>query len=110
MQEKKTTTALTPETVIQRSPNQHAAEIYGEIIALNHENHNYYGITGIGVDIWNAIEKPKSMAALYEQLHREYDVDEERLLHDLYQFIRELAANGMIVTLSPDQQQVEENT
>ncbi len=73
-----------------------AQEIDGEMVLLDMNIENYFGLDEIGTDIWKTVEDKKVIQDVYETLLEEFDVEEEVLKKDLIDFIKELESSGLI--------------
>lgn len=73
-----------------------AQEIDGEMVLLDMNSENYFGLDEVGTDIWQAMEEKKVIQDIYETLLEEYDVEEEVLKKDIVNFIEQLEASGLI--------------
>ena len=74
-----------------------AQEVDGEMVLLDMESENYFGLDSVGTSIWQAIEAQDGV--LDKVLHvllEEYDVSEEVLTEDLLAFVKKLAKSGLI--------------
>jgi hypothetical protein len=74
-----------------------AQEVDGEMVLLDMESENYFGLDSVGSSIWSAIEKCDGrLQDVYESLLKEYDVEPEVLQKDLDNFIKQLQDNGLV--------------
>jgi ornithine carbamoyltransferase len=74
-----------------------AQEVDGEMVLLDMESENYFGLDGVGTDIWQAIENCQGvLQCVFEKLLEMYQVDEEVLRKDLSAFVAQLEENGLV--------------
>jgi len=73
-----------------------AQEVDGEMVLLDMESENYFGLDSVGSAIWSAIEQKQVLQDVYDILLEEYDVKPERLKKDLLDFIAKLETNQLI--------------
>ncbi|HEO97908.1 MAG: PqqD family protein [Campylobacterales bacterium] len=73
-----------------------AQEVDGEMVLLDMNSENYFGLDGVGTDIWKAIEEKKVLKEVLETLLEQYDVEEEVLKNDLFTFVKKLQENGLV--------------
>ena len=74
-----------------------AQEVDGEMVLLDMESENYFGLDSVGSSIWSAIEKYDGILKdVYESLLQEYDVEPEVLQKDLDDFIQKLQENSLV--------------
>jgi hypothetical protein len=88
-----------PEDVVSR-------EVGGEAILLNLATGTYFGLDGIGTEIWTVLTREGTTQAVTSALLAEYDVEESRLRRDIDQFIQQLVHKGLLEAeqahMSPD--------
>ena len=87
--------ALNP-AVVQRSPNQIACDMGGEVVILDVKSGTYYGLDALGSMVWSLIEQPMSLAAIRDAIIADYDVDAETCERDIVKFLREMETVGLI--------------
>lgn len=72
-----------------------SVEMDGDLVMMSIETGNYFGVSGIGPHIWEAIETPKSFNELVSDVCAEFEVDEATASADLRVFLDQLVENGM---------------
>jgi hypothetical protein len=70
----------------------------GEAVLLNLKSECYFGLDEVGVRMWQALTEMDSTKAAYESLLAEYDVEPEKLQHDLEDLIDQLVEHGLLAT------------
>ena len=70
-------------------------ELDGEIVLLDMESENYFGLDSVATDIWYLLQKGLSLNETTSALLEIYDVEEERARQDLERFINHLLENGL---------------
>ena len=66
-------------------------QIEDELVALNLETSFYYGVDGIGTQIWRLlIDENLTIAEACTKLQEEYDVDAETCLREVRAFVGQL--------------------
>ncbi len=88
-------------SVIERAPDQLATEVADEVVLLGLRNSRYFGLDGVGADVWRWLEQPMRFDALVDAVLAEYDVEQEPARVDLVAFLRELEAEGLVVIGKP---------
>ena len=73
-----------------------AQEVDGEMVLLDMESENYFGLDAVGTDIWQAIQEKEVLAEVLEVLLEQYDVKEEVLQKDLLNFVEKLQESGLV--------------
>ena len=69
----------------------------GEIILLNAQRGNYYGLDEISARIWSLLEGNTTIDEICELLCREYDVGEEQCREDVLSICNRLLEEDMLV-------------
>jgi len=85
-----------PSTVFQRCSRQVSCDLNGEAAILHLDQSVYFGLKGVGAQVWMALEKPQSLAELNRLVCKEFDVDGARAEADLVKFLSELQAAGLV--------------
>jgi len=67
-----------------------------EMVLLDMNSENYFGLDEVGTDIWRAIEEKGVLQEVLEVLLEAYDVEEEILKKDLINFVQKLEKSGLI--------------
>ena len=70
-------------------------ELGGEAVLLNLKTGAYFGLDPVGTRVWQLLVEHGSVAQVMDLLLGEYDVDRERLEHDLLELCGELCATGL---------------
>lgn len=73
-----------------------AQEVDGEMVLLDMNSENYFGLDSVGMDIWKAIEEKKVLKDVLGTLLAQYDVEEEVLKNDLFVFVEKLQESGLV--------------
>ena len=82
---------IVPDAVISR-------ELEGETVVLNLETGVYFGLDGVGTDIWNALQSGGRIEDAFNALLGQYEVQSATLRDDLLRFVNQLAAKGLLTT------------
>jgi hypothetical protein len=88
--------ALVDATLISRNPSVVTAEVDGEILMLNIDKGDYFGLDNIGSDIWRRIEPPCSLAELIDRLAADYDADRATIAADVRTFLGRMVAQDVV--------------
>lgn len=84
------------ESIATASERPVATSVGGEVVLLNPETGTYQGLTGVGPRIWEMIQEPTSVGTIVDSVADEYDVATETCEEDVLDFVRELAAEGLV--------------
>src|SRR5262245_41750590 len=90
---------LLPSTVVVRSTGLVDAEIDNEVVALNIESGNCYGLNAVGTRIWHLLGSPRSTQDICASLIAEYQVDPEVCERQVLDLLEELRAEGLVSVL-----------
>ncbi len=90
-------TSISLNTLIHRAEGNIEAEIDGELVMMNIETGDYYGLDVSAKRIWEIVEKPCTYKNLIEQLTEEFEVTETQCKSDVEKFLAEMAENNLIV-------------
>jgi len=73
-----------------------AQEVDGEMVLLDMNSENYFGLDEVGCAIWQAMQEHKVLQRVYDAMLENYDVEPDRLGRDLLAFIEQLRDAGLI--------------
>jgi len=73
-----------------------AQEVDGEMVLLDMNSENYFGLDAVGTDIWQAIQEKETLQEVLETLLEQYDVEEDVLKKDLLAFVEKLKESELI--------------
>ena len=73
-----------------------AQEVDGEMVLLDMESENYFGLDEVGTSIWQAMQEKETLKEVLELLLEQYEVEEEMLENDLSDFVRKLQESGLV--------------
>ena len=66
-----------------------------EMVLLDMESENYFGLDEVGTSIWNAMQDNETLEEVFNVLLEQYEVGEEMLRNDLLNFVTKLVDNGL---------------
>jgi hypothetical protein len=72
------------------------SELDNEVVILKLDNGTYYGLSDVGVSIWNLIQEPRTVEEITNNLLEEYEVEPEQCRRELEALLQDLAANHLI--------------
>ena len=74
-----------------------AQEVDGEMVLLDMNSENYFGLDEVGTSIWQAIKEHNgNMENVFAALMQMYDVEAEVLKKDLLVFLEKLKESGLV--------------
>ncbi len=84
------------DSVVVASPDALAAQLPDEVVILNPADGVYYGLDGVGARIWELLAAPITVRDLHRTLLAEYEVDSDRLEHDLANLLSSLREQSLV--------------
>jgi len=73
-----------------------AQEVDGEMVLLDMNSENYFGLDAVGTDIWQALQEENTLKEVLAVLLVQYEVEEDILKKDLFSFVEKLKESGLI--------------
>ncbi|MBT8348216.1 MAG: PqqD family protein [Sulfurovum sp.] len=73
-----------------------AQEVDGEMVLLDMESENYFGLDEVGTAIWQAMQEHGNLQEVFNALLEQYDVEAEVLEKDLSDFVGKLLESGLV--------------
>ncbi|WP_456428747.1 PqqD family protein [Nitratifractor sp.] len=70
-------------------------EVDGELVLLDMQSENYFGLDATASDIWRILQEGKTLDETVNALLEIYDVDAETLRKDLSNFVSQLQEQGL---------------
>jgi len=87
---------LSAACIVVRRGGVVAAEVDGEIVALNPDMSTCYGLNKVGSRVWQLIAEPTRVADICTSLVREYDVDQSTCERQVLKLLEELCGEDLI--------------
>ena len=73
-----------------------AQEVDDEMVILDMESENYFGLDEVGTSIWQAMQEYGTLQEVFDALLEQYDVEPEILEKDLSDFVEKLLESGLV--------------
>jgi hypothetical protein len=83
-------------SIVQRDPEVIAAEADRELVMVSVATGNYYGLSDVAREIWDAIERPKKISDLVDDLVTTYNVDLASCEEQTLSFLTALLNEGLL--------------
>lgn len=83
-------------TKITFSDSVFAQEVDGEMVLLDMNSENYFGLDEIGTAIWQGMQEKETLQEVFELLLKQYDVEPDLLKKDLLAFVDKLIDHGIV--------------
>lgn len=87
---------LAVHSVVQRSANQIACDMGGEVVILDLQSGTYYGLDLLAARVWSLIEQPASVSAIRDAIVADHDVDAETCERDILVFLKQMQVAGLV--------------
>ena len=87
---------ISPKDIIQRRQSLVIQEIDGDVVILNLDSGEYYGLAEVGVEIWKRIEQPQNVQSLIDSLIADFEGDAEVIQADVLEFLNNMQEEGII--------------
>ena len=73
-----------------------AQEVDGEMVLLDMNSENYFGLDEVGTAIWQAMQEKENLKEVFKILLEQYEVEEDVLKKDLITFVEKLEESGLV--------------
>jgi hypothetical protein len=87
---------LTLDCIVQRDPEIIAAEADQDLVMVSIANGSYYGVSEVARAIWEAIEQPRKVSDLVDDLSSAYNVDRSKCEEETLSFLRDLLSERLL--------------
>src|SRR2546425_5110771 len=87
---------LNLDCVVQRDPDVIAAEADQDLVMVSIANGLYYGVSDVAREIWEAIERPKKIADLIDDLAATYNIDRSTCEEETLSFLEHLLSEQLL--------------
>jgi hypothetical protein len=91
--------SISLDSVITRNAAVVEAEIHGEVVAMNIETGNCYGLNLVGSRVWNLLSDPVRISGICAQLNVEFDVEPDICEREVIGLLEELQAEDLIAVV-----------
>ena len=82
--------------IVQRDPDVIAAEADQDLVMVSIANGAYYGVSDVARDIWVAIEHPKRISDLIDDLTASYNIDRSSCEEQTLSFLEDLLTERLL--------------
>jgi hypothetical protein len=82
--------------VVQREPEIVAAEADKDLVMVSIANGSYYAVSDVAREIWEAIERPRKVSDLIDDLAKSYDIDRTICQTETLSFLEDLRSEGLL--------------
>jgi hypothetical protein len=92
---------ISDSATIAIAPDVLASEVGPEVVMLSLRDGTYYGLDGVGVEIWRMLQAPVTISRIVTALVETYDVDADRCRSDVVTVIVTLVERGLVEIREP---------
>ncbi|MGA2713901.1 MAG: PqqD family protein [Bryobacteraceae bacterium] len=71
-------------------------ELEDEVVLLNMENQQYYGLNDVGAKMWKSLMESGNIAVAGELLSQTYEIEQAVIRSDLESLVRDLLKAGLL--------------
>ena len=82
--------------VVRREPEIVAAEADNDLVMVSIANGSYYAVSDVAREIWEAIERPRKVFDLIDDLAKSYDIDRTTCQAETLSFLEDLRSEGLL--------------
>jgi len=82
--------------IVQRDPDVLGAEADQDLVMVSIVNGAYYGVSDVAREIWEAIEHPKKISDLIDDLTASYNVDRSSCEEQTLSFLESLMTERLL--------------
>jgi hypothetical protein len=90
------TQMLNLNSIVQRAPDVIAADSGHDLVMVSVTKGLYYGISDVARGIWEAIERPKKVSDLIDDLTASYRIDRDTCARETISFLESLRAEELL--------------
>ena len=72
-------------------------EIGDEMVILDEQSGEYFGLDTVGMEIWRLLKRNMSIAEIIDYISSEYDTDRETVYKDTYNFLNNLVTHRLLI-------------
>lgn len=88
--------AITQGSVVVAREDIVSTDLADETILLDLQAGTYYGLRGVGADVWKMLHAPIAVDRICEHLYGSFDVEPERCREELLDLLQSMADEGLI--------------
>jgi hypothetical protein len=87
---------LTLNSIVQRDPEVITADADQDLIMVSVTTGHYFGVSDVAREIWDAIERPKRVSDLVDDLTASYHIDSSSCEDHTLSFLEALLDEGLL--------------
>jgi hypothetical protein len=87
---------ITLQSTVVRREDILASALDDEMVMMNIDQGEYYGLPAISTYIWGQLEEPRQVSAICDHLLTRFDVDRDTCQNEVLNFLQELHKEALI--------------
>ena len=87
---------FSPETVFRKSAELLESDVDEEIVALDIDKGQCYGLNAVGSRVWRLLDTPMSLGDICATLQDEYEVEPELCRDEVARLLADLQSEGLV--------------
>jgi hypothetical protein len=87
---------LNLDCIVQRDSDVIAAEAGQDLVMVSTTNGFYYGVSDVAREIWEAIERPRKISDLIDDLAVAYNIDRSKCEQETLAFLEDLLSECLL--------------
>jgi Coenzyme PQQ synthesis protein D (PqqD) len=87
---------LSADCVVQRDTDVIAAEVDRDLVMVSIANGFYYGVADVSREIWEAIEHPRKVSDIIDDLTATYNIDRSSCQEQTLSFLEDLMTENLL--------------
>jgi hypothetical protein len=84
------------DSVVVQDSEPIATTVDDEVVMLSVRAGAYFGLDGVGSEIWNLIHEPRRVGDICNSLSKTYNADENTVARDVVAFLESLLERGLV--------------
>ena len=89
-------TEFSPETVFRKVGQLLESDVDEEIVALDVDKGECYGLNAVGSRVWRLLDSPKSLRDICSALQEEYEVEPDVCESEVTRLLSDLRSEGLV--------------
>jgi hypothetical protein len=87
---------LQSDAVLVQDSEPIATTVDDEVVMLSVRAGAYFGLNGVGTEIWNMLREPRRFGDVCRELSQHYEADIDALTRDVTMFVQALIERGLV--------------
>ena len=87
---------ITLDSIVSINPDILTSDVEEELLMMDMDSGYYYGLQGVGKQIWELIEAPIKVRDVCADLLTRYDIDAETVEREVLAFLRDMQEQALI--------------